>query len=420
MEKKKSFGSPISRYIILMLILALSIIGFIKPAITQAASEQAPDKIRFGCAISLSGMFSGPADTSQVSQYKLWVEQTNEKGGIFVPKYNKKIPVELILYDDRGDVETCVKMVEKLILQDNVDFMLPPWGTSFNYAVAPIATKYKHIMLAHTISSATLQEKLAHTPYFFVTLNQPPRMVKATLDLMKELKVRSVAIFYIADSFGLEHWAIMAPMIGETDIKVPIFKAFPLGSPDMSILLKRAMAAKVDGIISYGYPDSTFLLTKQMTALGYNPKFVHLGVGTAFCEYRDTFGAAGVEGVMSMYACNPKMPGPGLKEYFETYKKKWGRELSRGTEPGCYAGLQVLEQAIAKVGDLDRTKIRDVIAKDTFNTIIGPVNFVNQLSTNLMGDLGQWQNGEYEVIWPKEKRTANPIYPKPKWPSPKK
>jgi len=419
MEKKKWSAFFGSFCIILIFAMLLLMVGWIGPAITSAASDKVPDKIRFGSAIALSGMNAMPADGMQVSVWKLWAEDTNAKGGILVPKYNKRIPVELVLYDDHSDIETSVKMFEKLILQDNVDFMLPPWGTAFILAAAPIAAKYQYPLIANTISMATLQEKLAHLPYLFVVLNQPPGVVKGTLDLMKELDMKSVAIFYVADQFGLEHWATIAPLIGMTDIKVPIFKAIPLGAPDLSILIKKTMSAKVDGVISFGYPDSTILWTKQMMALGYNPKFFFNGALTNTMDYRDMFGAAVVEGVIGMDAYNPKMAPPAGKKFYESYKKKWGKECNRGTEVFAYAALQFIEQAVEKVGDFDRPKIRDVIAKDTFNTVVGPMSFVDQYSTNLQADVGQWQKGEFEALMPKDKRTVKVEYPKPKWPSSK-
>jgi branched-chain amino acid transport system substrate-binding protein len=113
------------------------------------------------------------------------------------------------------------------------------------------------------------------------------------------------------------------------------------------------------------------------------------------------------------------MPYPGVKELFESYKKMFGEEMAMGGEPAAYASLQVLEQAIQKVGDLNREKIRDVIAKDTFNTVIGPMRFEKGVNVQWPGNIGQWQKGVYEVVMPKEFRTAAPEYPKPNWPAPK-
>ncbi|MGE5841387.1 MAG: ABC transporter substrate-binding protein, partial [Deltaproteobacteria bacterium] len=129
-------------WIILAVAFTLLATGWLQTTSALAADEKAPDKIRIGCAIALSGPNSMGGITTQVNPYKLWVAHANEKGGIFVPKFNKRIPVDLILYDDKSDIETSIKMAEKLIVEEKVDFMLPPWGTASNFAIAPVATKY--------------------------------------------------------------------------------------------------------------------------------------------------------------------------------------------------------------------------------------------------------------------------------------
>ena len=393
--------------------------GWLQTSFALAADEKAPDKIRIGCAIALSGPNSMGGITTQVNPYKLAVADINARGGIFVPKYNKRIPVDLILYDDRSDIETSIKMAEKLIVEDKVDFMLPPWGTASNFAIAPVATKYKHPMMGITVSSPKLDERLASTPYFFVVLGQPNRLVPSTVGLMQEVGVKSVAVIYVSDMFGLEHVDLVKEYVGKSDIKMPILQSYPPETQDLSPLIKRVEAEKVDALLNYGYPPHTFLINKQMPALGYNPKFFQNGVGTQFTSYRDAFGAPGVDGVCGNWALTPKMPYPGAKEFFEGYKKMFNEEAAMGGEPAAYASLQILEQAIKKVGDLDRAKIRDVIAKDTFDTIIGPMRFEKGVNVQWPGDIGQWQKGVYEVVMPKQFRTAAPIYPKPNWPAPK-
>jgi branched-chain amino acid transport system substrate-binding protein len=406
-------------WIILVVAFMLIVTGWLQTTSAQAADEKAPDKIRIGCAIALSGINAIGGITTQVNPYKLWVADTNQKGGIFVPKYNKRIPVDLIIYDDRSDIETCIKMAEKLIVEEKVDFMLPPWGTASNFAIAPVATKYKQPMMGITVSSPKLDERLASTPYFFVVLGQPSRLVPGTVALMQEVGVKSVAVIYVSDMFGLEHVDLVKEYVGKSDIKMPILQSYPPETQDLSPLIKRVEAEKVDALLNYGYPPHTFLINKQMPALGYNPKFFQNGVGTQFTSYRDAFGAAGVDGVFGNWALTPKMPYPGAKEYFEGYKKMFNEESAMGGEPAAYASLQILEQAIKKVGDLNREKIRDVIAKDTFDTIIGPMRFEKGVNVQWPGDIGQWQKGVYEVMMPKQFRTAAPLYPKPNWPAPK-
>ncbi len=44
------------------------------------------------------------------------------------------------------------------------------------------------------------------------------------------------------------------------------------------------------------------------------------------------------------------------------------------------------------------------------------MRFEKGFNTNHPGEVGQWQNGVFEVIDPDKRRTAKPIYPKPEWP----
>jgi branched-chain amino acid transport system substrate-binding protein len=83
--------------------------------------------------------------------------------------------------------------------------------------------------------------------------------------------------------------------------------------------------------------------------------------------------------------------------------------------PVTYASLQVLEQAIEKVG-LDRKKLLDAIANaGPYQTIVGPID----LKTHVRGkqwSVGQWQGGQFVGVAPTDLPGAKPIvFPKPAW-----
>ncbi len=374
------------------------------------------DKILIGTAIALSGPFAGGAAMTQVPNYDLWVDDVNAKGGIYVKAYNKRLPVELIKYDTKSDVGTAVKLVQKLILEDKVDFLLPPWGTGTNLAVAPVFNKYKYPLIGPTVTSEKLREKALNFPYLFIMLQMPREQGAAIVGLFKDLRIKRVALIYTAAAYGIEHTNEIKPMLGEAGIKVDILKNFPMGTPDLMPLLKEIKAANVDALLGFTYPPNTFLITQQAKVIGLNPKVFYLSVGVAFPSYKGKFGAAMVEGVMGPGVWNPNVPYPGAKEYFDRHVKQMKKEPDRWASAFSYAGLQVLEQAIVKVGSLDREKIRDVLAAGTFSTVVGPVKFDGMFNVQSPGEVGQWQNGEFEVVAAKEKRTASPIVPKPPWP----
>jgi branched-chain amino acid transport system substrate-binding protein len=69
---------------------------------------------------------------------------------------------------------------------------------------------------------------------------------------------------------------------------------------------------------------------------------------------------------------------------------------------------------VEKVG-LDRKVLRDHIAASEFDTILGKVRFSQGENASIPGTVGQWLNGEFEVVWPEARATAKLVKQKPVW-----
>lgn len=389
------------------------------PAPTPApppAPPPAPDKIVFGQAIGLSGPTAAAVGFLEVPIIDLWLEEVNKKGGIYVPQYDKRIPVELLRYDDKGDISTTLKLFEKLVTVDKVDILLPPHGTAWHLAVAPLSTKYKYPLVSFTCATEKLRELAHKYPYFFSTINNPRETMKSFVDLMVELGVKTAALIYVSHEFGIEYTTTSAPIMGPAGIDLLMLKTYPFGPTDLSPLLKEAKAANVDAFIAHSYVPGTFLLPEQAMVLDFNPKLFYVALACAWPGFVGKFGAEGVEGIMGPGGWNPGIPYPEAKEFYDKFLAMHGRPPCNWSSAHGYATLQVYEQAIAKVGFEDLEKLRDVIATETFMTAIGPVKYENQFNFLQPSMVGQWQNGVFESIAPKETSTAEPIYPKPPWP----
>jgi branched-chain amino acid transport system substrate-binding protein len=380
----------------------------------MADHSQAKDKIRIGNPIALSGINAPGAMMTQIRSYDMWVEDVNARGGIYVKELGKKLPVEIIRYDDKSDIGTTVKLFEKLVLDEKVDFIFPPWGTAFHFAIAPLTTKYKTPVLGPTCSSLKLKE-MAHTiPYMFITLNQPWDHGGVIVDLCLEVGVKKAAVIHHTDLHGIEMATSIVPMLVGKGVDILLYKSFPLGVKDLSPLLKEIKQLNVDALIASAYPPENFLMVEQMMTIGLNPKLFFSSVGIAYPSFRDKFGVAAVEGILGTGCWNPKV-SPAAKEWFDRYTKRWKVEPDRWGTAQSYATGQILEKAIEIAGTLEPTKVRDVIARETFDTILGRIKFENQFAKGWPGHVGQWQKGEFMVV-DKATRQAKPIYPKPEWP----
>lgn len=401
-------------------VYSIVLISLVVFPLTAFSAPKAKDKIVVGMSRPLSGWMAQIGDSAFRPVYETWVKEVNAQGGIFVKAYNKKLPIELKIYDDKSDVGTMTRLTEKLILQDKVDFLWPACGTAFLFAQAPIANKYNKILLSAEGGATSIRDMIASLPYLFISLSFSDwYQLPVLADLLADKGAKTAYIISMADLFGIEYTGVAGIELPKKGINIVGMKSVPPDIKDLSSILKEAQATKADALLVLAYPDAVIMATKQCMELGYNPKVFLGGPGVNFGFYHAIFGPA-TDGVLGFSMASRKT-SPAMKGLFEKlYKGKpeaihdyWGHPL-------YWAALEFWKQAIEKAGTLDNKKIREVMSKETFNTILGPTRFVKGFldKESHTGEIGQWQKGEFEVVGPKNKATAPMIYPKPNWPAP--
>src|SRR4030042_1010600 len=310
------------------LLMVLPVFMFLLAAVGEAATGK--DKIRVGWVTSLSGVNAPGVMVTSGNVYKVWVEEVNAKGGLNIKEYGKRLPLDVTMYDDKSDIGTMTKLLEKTIVEDKVDLIFCPWDTAFIFAAAPIANKYKMVLLGGSGGALKLKGIISKLPYFFQVLNFADYQIPALADVFAEVGVKSVYIAYIQDLHGLEYNEVAQKEFPKKNIKIVAAKSFPL---DMQ-----------------------------------------------------AFTAKGINGVMGAGAWSVKTSA-GAKEFFDKYTKKWGFEPEGWGALFYYSSLQFLKQAIEEAGTLNQTKIRDVMAKKTYPTALGPFKFTNNIFIDHPGEV---------------------------------
>ena len=399
----RSPRSPFRRDVVQKTAAAVGATSFAPALLAQAAP------VRVGYSMSRTGPWTGGAQVSQEPNYLLWAEQQNQAGGLDVKGVRRKI--ELVSSDDRSDTETVVRTYEKLMGSDKVDLVLPPWGSNANFAVAPLANRFGYPFLAPTALSRRLVEM--KLPFFFLLLQQPKPMCEAIVDMFKANGIRSVACVYVDDLFGLENYAAFKVALQGTGITLVEDKSYPGGVKDLSPVMRSIKDKNPDAFVGFTYPPDTILASRQAKEIGFNPKVFYASVGTAFPLYKNVMTPAGAEGVTGMGSWNAKT-SPGAKAYFDAHVAGQKKEPDRWASGACWAGLEILTNAVKQVG-LDRKALRDYIAGTTHKTIIGDIRFQGSENVGTPGTIGQWQNGEFEVVWPVDRATAKLNASKPAW-----
>jgi branched-chain amino acid transport system substrate-binding protein len=397
------------------------------PAPTEAPTEAPPppakDKILVGMSRPLSGPLAIIGDSAFRPIYETWVPRVNDEGGIYVEEYGKKLPIELLIYDDTSDPGTMASLTEKLILEDKVDFLWPACGTSFVFAQAPIANKYGYVLLTAEGGATQIKDMLPSLPYVFVTLSFSDwYQLPVLADILAAQGTTTAFVTYIADLHGIEYSGVAGIEFPKKGIEIVGVKSLPPDIKDLSPVIKEADASGADLFCCFAYPDQVMPATGTSIELGYNPKAWIGGPGVNFGFYHTAFGPM-VEGVLGFTAF-ARGSSPKLDEMADILYEGKPEEINDWWgHPFYWASVDIWKAAIEKAGTLDQEVIRYIIASaspdDPLDTVLGPTWFENGLLAKEThpGEIGQWINGIFEVVGPTDKATAELVYPKPAWPT---
>ena len=388
------------------------------PSTPSTPSTPTKDKIVVGMARPLSGPQAIIGDSAFRPIYETFVPMINDEGGVYVEEYGKKLPIELLIYDDKSDLGTMTRLTEKLIVEDKVDFLWPTASTAAIYAQAPIAQKYGYILITAEGGATTIKDMLPTLPNVFVTLSFSDwYQLPVFADIMANEGAKTAYIIYIADLHGIEYSGVAGIEFPKKGIDIIGVKSVPPDIKDLSPLIKEAKASGADIFCCFAYPDQVMPATGTSIELDYNPKAWIGGPGVNFGFYHTTFGPM-VDGVMGFTCFNPKQSEAAAELADILYTGKPEEIQDWWGHPFYWAGLQIWKQAIEEAGTLDQDKIKEVITNGTFDTVLGKTWFDSGLLAKEAhtGEIGQWQNGVYEVVGPEDWATAPVVYPKPAWP----
>ncbi len=377
-------------------------------------AAQAAEVIKIGAVAPKTGPLAGGAAITHWPNVQLWVSQVNARGGLKLK--SGQAMIELVEYDDRTNPGETIKAVQRLANQDKVDFIIAPYGTGLNLAAAPIFAKHGYPQIAVTAITDKVPELTKRYPGIFFMLGDTTAFTRAVADILKKMHSEGkigtrVAMVNVADAFGIELANAARPVFKAAGLEIVYDKSYPLGTQDLSPVVKAAKAAKPDAFVAWSYPPDTFGLTEQAQIVGLNVKAFYTAVATAFPAYLGKFGKS-AEGVLGAGGINPDTSE--MQAYIKAHKDVTGKPPDYWASAVVYASMQILEQAIEGVGTKDRKAVIEYVKNNTFKTAIGDVEFKNQ-NNERFWTVGQWQNGVFYGVSSTGRPGAKPVHLKSGW-----
>jgi branched-chain amino acid transport system substrate-binding protein len=371
-----------------------------------AASAQDANVIQFGASLSLTGKLS--TEGKRVKDgYDFYVKHVNDMGGIDVA--GKKYKVAIKYYDDESDTNTAVKLVEKLINEDHIKFLLGPYGSGASLPTTAIAERnHLPMVIAHGASTPIYTRGFK---YVFGTLNTVDQYTDPIVKMASENGLKRVGLLNenaLFPQLGSDAAAEQAKKYG---MEVVYKEKYPSGTKDLSSLLVKMKEANPDLIIAGGYTADMILLAKQIHEVGLKPKLLAYQLGPTLPGFVESL-KQDAENTLEPVQWVPNAPwkdsifGYTAMEFAKVFQKEYGYWPDYHP-PQSAAALEVYHYAFQKAGSLDPDKVREAIAQTNIQTFYGPVKFDSRgVNIGKAMQVVQIQDGKPVPVYPKEDALA--------------
>ena len=355
--------------------------------------------VTFGASMQITGPV---ANTGRYynDAYQFAVERINAAGGIKVGSAQRKIALKIL--DNQSDVNLSVRQYVQLLSQDKVDFLLGPFASNFVLASSSIAEKTRVPMVQGGGASDQIYSR--GYQYIFGTLPAASNYFGSTIEAMTKLdpKPQTVALLYADDSFDVSVAKGARELLKKAGLKTVIDERYSTNASDFSVLLSRIKSANVDAVLVAGHETEVLNFIRQAKSLAVSPKLYSFTVGVPSADFRQALGkdANGASGMTAW------LPAPTLKdqwfgnaeEFARAWKAKFGYEPDYHAASGV-ATVEALVDAIQAAGSTDPQKVRDALAKVSFDSLYGHVAFNDKGQISLPQIMVQIQNDKVVPIY---------------------
>jgi branched-chain amino acid transport system substrate-binding protein len=414
--------------------IRLSVFAALLASITTAGARaaDAPAEIKLGTLYASSGRYASISMPVH-DGLKLWIDQKNAEGGVYVKAFDKKIPIKLVAYDDQSSTATAATLYNQLITQDKVDILVADSGSVLTSVAVPIARDHKMFLIDQTGTGANFFT--ADNPYVAL-MADPISSIwpKPLADFLTHdgpgLGIKRIAMLYATNDFTGTQATAVRKFIKESNSGVELVfdEGVPTETSNYTVLLNNIRASNPDAVLHLGYASNDIAFLRNVQDSGIKFKFlfsIYPGIETELLEknvgnkalnYVFTY-------VTSMDIAYKNEFGMSLKEYSDAWHKKYADshvEFGFNSIAGYTTGL-VLEKGLATADSLEQLELRKAIfsLSGKLKTLDGTFELdANGGQIGELTPLGQFIAGEDDhlklvTVWPHELANGKLVYPRP-------
>jgi branched-chain amino acid transport system substrate-binding protein len=351
-----------------------------------ASSQQRTATI--GVVYSLTGA-GAPYGATQKNGVNLAADEIN--AGNYIPN----VKLNLTIDDDASDKAQGISVYQKFINQDRVAAIIGPTLTNTAVAADPISQSAKVPVLATsntgtgitTIGDYIFRDSLAEADVV-------PQTVKAAINALHFSK--AAVLYANDDAFSKDGYDAFKKALDDNKIQIVDTETFSTNDKDFSAQLTKARDAKPDVLVVEALLNPAVGLTVQARQLGINLPIVG-GNGFNSPVFIQQAGKA-AEGTIVGAAWNSAQPNPKSQAFITAYKAKFNADPDQFAAQ-AYAGVYIMAEAIKNGNSIERTAIRDSLAKiQNFDTVLGKFSFTSGRDASHPAVIQIVKNGQFQIL----------------------
>jgi len=402
----------ISKMIYAIIVIAIIVVAGVVVA-WYVTRPKVPETIKIGWPVPITGAIAAFGEPDPWIAEKIEEYVNEEMGGIYMEEYGKKLNISILVRDTTSDADFAATVAEDLITLDEIDLMvvLHTPGT-----VVPVSTTAERYEVPTIALDCPLVSWLTGAPYdwsycAFWTEPDVAEIFMGMWELVRNQTNEVACGLWSDDPDGLSFHDATIALAEERGYEFVDSGLVPYGTDDFSPYIEEWKGADAELLTGNFIPPDFATLWGQCYELGFVPKVATIGRSILFPPAVEALGGDLAWGLTTEVWWSPYHPfvssltGQTSEELAEAWEEESDKQW---TQPLGYshAAFEVAVDVLERAGSLDKEKLRDAIAETDLDTIVGPINFQEPLSSE---EIARYEEDYPELIDYKDHYSITPV-----------
>ena len=400
--------------------VACSLIAAAAPVATHA--DNGPSEVVVGAVLPLTGEESR-VGTFYKAAYELATKEINDHGGVQLRTYGRKIPVKLIIYDDKTDPATSRNLYERLAVQDHVDAMLGGYSTDLVQAQTVVPNQHAIPYVGGGGAASAIYKRGFKT--IFSLLASIENLAYTECDFIEEMQaakklpkpLRMAVVFENTPhgqdfAKGLAQRAKAKPQ----NFQIVMNEAFDLHGKDFTPLLQKVKATNANAFMSDAHLDDYITMQRQYNQIGLHHAFVTYGARGPEKSAREALGK-GADYIVAAAWWNQAIPNAAVKAFDDKWAKAYPKLNAEWYAALPYETARTLYIALTETGSVDKAKVVETLRHiDIRDTVLPGGHIKFPADGQIEAPFVVTENlpdGKTVIVYPHAEKTGEAVLPVP-------